>query len=475
MIHYSDHQQEVFVVTQGMTGQASLTGYLSHFDGLMGDERTRQTFREIIRGIINAGSLVCQRIAAHSSLLSKAKEAGQRVSRFATGESTKRSEVDAEHLTAKLRERGVAQLAESDSDEVWLIADASDLRKLYAQEMENLMQVRDLDGTLVPGYRTLNVLGVTPGRRGILYHRLFSSTAEDFISEPWEVQRALKTVSQAVQPLKEHRAVSWLVDREFDDVAVWRTIWEQQEHLVCRIFHTERLVAYQRLDGQWRNGNIVAAQGHLRPMASTLTEMVVRRGRQKKEKRQMVTVEIRACPLRLTYDTGVRRESKGEEAEKQLWLVEVEILNSTLKPWLLITDWPVTDAESAVRIFRMYRQRWAVEDSFKFTKDVLGWEEVQLLDFDGVRTLVALAWVAAGFLYELGVTLEWEEVRFLARLGGWAERKDNRPGKIVLTRGLRRIADMLSTQAFLEDYRQEHGALPPNIAAWLGETPSQAL
>jgi hypothetical protein len=54
----------------------------------------------------------------------------------------------------------------------------------------------------------------------------------------------------------------------------------------------------------------------------------------------------------------------------------------------------------------MYRQRWAVEDSFKFTKDVLGWEEVQRLELEGIRTLLALAWVAAGFLYELGITLE---------------------------------------------------------------------
>ena len=453
----------------GMTGQGSLTEYLEGFDELINDERTGKTFGEIVRGIINAGSLVCQRIAAHSRILSKAKEAGQRVSRFATGESAKRSEVDAEHLAAKLCDRGVEQLAESDSDELWLIADPSDLRKPHAQEMENLMQVRDLDGNLVPGYRTLNVLGVTQGRRGILYHRLFSSEAEDFLSEPWEVQRALKTVSKAVRFLRERRPVSWIVDRGFDDVAVWRTIWEQQEHVVCRVFHTERLVAYQRLDEQWKNGDVAAARGHLRPMASTRTEMVVRRGRQKKKMRQRVTVEIRACPLRLTYDTGVRRESEGEQAEKELWLVEVEVLNATMKPWLIITDWPVTDAESAVRILRMYRQRWAVEDSFKFTKDVLGWEEVQLLDFDGIRTLVALAWVAAGFLYELGITLEWEEVRFLARLGGWAERKGNRPGKIVLTRGLRRITNMLATRAFLEDYRQEHGTLPPKIAAWLGE------
>ena len=41
--------------------------------------------------------------------------------------------------------------------------------------------------------------------------------------------------------------------------------------------------------------------------------------------------------------------------------------------------------------------------------------------------------VAAGdgrwWLHVLGVTREWKEVRFLARLRGWPERKDNPPGK----------------------------------------------
>ncbi|MDZ7272130.1 MAG: transposase, partial [candidate division KSB1 bacterium] len=146
-----------------------------------------------------------------------------------------------------------------------------------------------------------------------------------------------------------------------------------------------------------------------------------------------------------------------------------------LEPWLLITDWPVTDAESARRIFQMYRQRWAVEDSFKFTKDCLGWEEVQLLDLNGIRTLVALAWVAAGFLYEMGITLEWPEVQLLARLGGWVARQDRKPGKIIITRGLRRLMDMLTTEAFLDHYVAEYGTLPPRIAALLGRPASRSL
>ena len=87
------------------------------------------TIRETVKGIIGAGSLVCQQIAASSATLCKAKEGGQRVSRMATGESTKRSQIDAASVTAALRERGIAHLSEADTDELWLIADGSDLRE----------------------------------------------------------------------------------------------------------------------------------------------------------------------------------------------------------------------------------------------------------------------------------------------------------------------------------------------------------
>ncbi len=134
----------------------------------------------------------------------------------------------------------------------------------------------------------------------------------------------------------------------------------------------------------------------------------------------------------------------------------MRLLDTYLEPWLLVTDWEVETESQAVRIFQMYRQRWGVEESFKFTKACLGWEEVQLLDLRGIRTLVALAWVAAGFLYELGVTLSWETVQLLAKLGGWEPRPDRRPGKITLTRGLRRVLELVTTNALLQAYYRAH-------------------
>jgi hypothetical protein len=461
-------------MTWEMSWEDPFAGYLKHFDGLIGDKRTGVTFGEVVRGIISAGSLVCERIAAHSPVLQAVKDGAQRVSRLARGESTKRSDLGAADLTERLRQRGLDDLSQAETDELWLIGDLSELRKPHAEMMPDLMQVKDLDGSLVPGYRTMNVLGVTPQQRGILYHHLFSSHAADFVSQPQEIQTALETVHAAVRSRQRWSSVTWIMDREMDDVAVWRTIWEHAEHLVVRAKHLERLIEYQNDDGAWQAGHLAQARPTGLWLAQAQTEMVVTRGSQPRPKAQTVTAEIRSRPIRVRYERQVRREGPAEEVAKELWLVEVRLLGTKLEPWLLLTDHPVTDSERALRIFRMYRQRWAVEDAFKFSKETLGWEEVQLLDLAAIRTMVALAWVAAGFLYELGVTLEWPEVRMLARLGGWVERKDRKPGKTVLTRGLHRLLDMLTTEAFLTAYIEEHGALPPRIAALLkGWTPKQ--
>src|SRR5437016_11403588 len=92
------------------TWEDLLTSYLKPFAGLIGDQRTKKTFGEIVKGIIGAGSLICQQIAAQSAELSKGKKGSQRVIRLATGVSTQRSELDAEHLTKRLREVAVEQL-----------------------------------------------------------------------------------------------------------------------------------------------------------------------------------------------------------------------------------------------------------------------------------------------------------------------------------------------------------------------------
>jgi Transposase DDE domain len=371
---------------------------------------------------------------------------------MAKGESTKRSRLDADHLTEVLCEGGVAELMHE--KELLLIMDGMDLRREYAQEQKYLMQVKSLEGGLVNGYRSINVLGLgVKEKRGLLYHRLFSSQAPGFVSENTEIEQAIDRVTQKLAGYQGER--TWVIDRGFDNDQVWWKIWRQNDHLVCRVYHAERLVQVEIAPGIFQERYLDATYSHLKKYAKIETELVVRLQSQKHAKRQKVQVEISATPIWVYGDA-----KEPPRPVKKVWLVRVKVEHAVEEPWYLITDWPVEDEASAVRIFIAYRRRWSVEDTFKFIKTTLGMEEVQLLDFEAVRNLVALAWVAAGFLFSLGLTLDEPEVRLLALLGGWEERQDRPPGKIILSRGLRRLLDKYATDALLRQYKSEHGDLP---------------
>jgi hypothetical protein len=205
------------------------------------------------------------------------------------GETTQHSPfLDADHLLARLRERGVEQLRGEQA--IWVILDGSDLRKPHAQAMENLQRVKRLSGGgMVPGYRTLNAIGIGVQRRGLFYHHLFSSTADDFVSESTETQVALATIGTALAPLDAE--VSYVLDAGFDDIAVWDTIWAQGAHVVCRVRERHRLV-HRTTDAP--DCPLHECAAGLRPLAQVETEMVVRKSGQPREKLQPVTAVVAA-------------------------------------------------------------------------------------------------------------------------------------------------------------------------------------
>jgi hypothetical protein len=380
------------------------------------------------------------------------------------GETTTRSDLTPDALTATLQAHGVDRLQGEAA--IWVILDGSDLRKPYATAMEGLQRVRRLaGGGTVPGYCTLNAIGIGTAKRGLLYHRLFSSAAADFVSESAEARAAIEAVGAALSPLGAE--ITWILDAGFDDVARWGDIWGQEQHLLCRRHHRDRWVA----SPAGAPCQLQDLAPHLVPLAQVRTDLVVQKRGQPRPKLQPATAVIAAVPLAVRWTPGRHTTTEGAEQGKRGWFVEVRLERVDQEPWWLLTDRPVETAEQASEIFRMYCQRWAIEDAFKVAKTCLRWEDVQVLAFEAVRLLVALGWVAAGFLFDVGVTLEWREVRLLRRLGGGEDRPNRPPGKIVLTRGLRRLLDLLALEAILAAEERASGGLPPPIAAMLGRTP----
>src|SRR4029453_14874122 len=95
----------------------------------------------------------------------------------------------------------------------------------------------------------------------------------------------------AIASLKAQMPVTWLLDSGFDDLAVWRTIWEQHEHLVCRIAHPERRVDREDEQGGWLASTLAAARHQMRLVGRAQTLLEVHKRGQPRAKPQTVTAQ----------------------------------------------------------------------------------------------------------------------------------------------------------------------------------------
>lgn len=68
---------------------------------------------------------------------------------------------------------------------------------------------------------------------------------------------------------------------------------------------------------------------------------------------------------------------------------------------LLITNKKITKSCHAKAIYYLYLQRSKIEGVFKFIKDVLGWEEFQVGDYQSIQNLIALGFFIGGYFYEI--------------------------------------------------------------------------
>ncbi len=190
--------------------------------------------------------------------------------------------------------------------------------------------------------------------RGLLYHHLFSSAELGLRSESLEIQRAIGTTEASLAAFSGPK--TWVMDAGFDNDDVWWWVWNHNSHLVCRVYHVERLVEWQAPDGTWQERYLDATFKHLTPRASLETPLEVRLKGQRKAQRQRVTAYLSAVPIRV-YAPGDKTHTQP------VWIVKVEVEEAASDPWYLLTDWPVTTPAEALRIFRFYRRRWAVADT----------------------------------------------------------------------------------------------------------------
>ena len=138
---------------------------------------------------------------------------------------------------------------------------------------------------------------------------------------------------------------------------------------------------YRAGNDESRRGDLYKAQERLRLVATAQTTMVVQLGLPERPKEQVVTAKNHACPVRLTYDTNVRREGPGRKRGRKnsgWWRCGYSVPSWNPGCCSRIGRSPMRPVRCTSSACIANAGRWKTD--FKFTKTCLGWEEVQLLN-----------------------------------------------------------------------------------------------
>lgn len=181
-----------------------------------------------------------------------------------------------------------------------------------------------------------------------------------------------------------------------------------------------------------------------------------------------VTLEISWVKAKL-FPPGEAIVATEEVTYLRVWCPERSRLE-----WLLITNLSVNDEKDALRVMKIYRRRWLIEDYHKAVKTGFRIEDNQLKQASRILALFGMIGVIATQLLairercRLSPTMPVEEKvckpwitlierylmvrlktvrdfwRSLARLGGFIGRKsDGEPGWQTIWRGYKRLQDMM--------------------------------
>jgi hypothetical protein len=258
-----------------------------------------------------------------------------------------------------------------------LALDLSDIRKEYAQKMENLATVRDgSTGELHQGYWLCDVTGAEVNGSEIvpLYQKLYSAEAKDFTSENAEVLAAVDLIRMHTQG----RGI-WAIDRGGDRKKLLEPLLDRGERFVIRSTGTRTVI-----DRRKRQGSVaeVAGRCRLRQQARIIK---IQDGKEK-----VYDLRYGAEPIRLP--------GRAEP----MWLVVMDGCGEA--PLMLLTDLPrgAKDSQSLWWVVQIYLTRWKIEETFRFLKQSYNLEDIRVMKYQRLKNLVilvtAVAYFAATFL-----------------------------------------------------------------------------
>lgn len=337
---------------------------------------------------------------------------------------------------------------------VVFVHDGCDIRKPYSEVQEHLGWVRDLDGKWVRGYSTLNTVRVDlqgnsvdllcctpysshlPEYVSTKERKLFDTgqlkdpqrhkEIEDLLASGLAINykkllfEQMKQVSEAAKQANPAIEVIHVLDRYQDDAEVFKYIDDLGDYFVIRLKKNHKgtdEVAISDCD----------LEGEVRQKYERLTHL------DKEYKNIEAVYEWGTCKDYDMLRVRLYHTKSGNRVFKE--------------PMLLATNLSIDGFLIAFLVFELYLHRWKIESVFRFLKQVLGWEEFLVQDWESIKNLISLAFFVGGYFYEIGDLLTKDrQIIWLAELGGGK-------GKVTrgyILRGIAKLLEIKQTQDFLK-------------------------
>jgi hypothetical protein len=351
----------------------------------------------------------------------------KKLSRTLSGDNSM-SDISPEIVNATLMEQARVEL--NDCTQVYVIHDPSDIRKPYSSVTENLGQVRDLNGKIINGYSSHNAAVVIPKDQKILplSHVSYSNKDPAFLKQDlinkikngkeFEGQveatnlynsgeyfnkKTLTTseitrISNGLKRDHPSLGITHILDREFDDDDYLKLINETLSD-----FYVIRAKKSRTLNTKGDDGK------KDKLINSTFT------GKKEKpfQKIKFKNKHIQDGKFIIEW----RKYNKSNAVK--ITVIDRKGNEVFEVPMLLLTNKPVGDLLEAFNIYTDYLKRSKIEYVFKFLKEGLGWEDVQIRNYKGIQNLLSLCFYMSAYLYLIGNESAFDDYSILfSKIGG---------------------------------------------------------
>ena len=352
-------------------------------------------------------------------------------------DKTLNSVLDNEKISKALIDNGVEKL--SSNKRVYIFSDHCDSRKPYSKMLENLGKVRDLNGNIINGFTTLGSVMLDENKRELTLSNISvqSNKEPSFITKKElkayndgkikDTQRVkeieklveeetyhtmstllhkhLKEQSEALKKENPELSICHVHDRGCDSVEYLEFIKETlKDDAVVRAKKsrnseqtkinpkTNRKVKVKLIDSEFANEKVY------------LIDKLTLKGRYYQQ-----------VKCHIAWDTITLNEK--EYSTVRISLIKRDGTPIYKEPMLLISTLKITSYLQAKEIYHIYLHRSKIEGVFKFLKDVLGWEEYQVRDWESIKNIISICYFIGGYFYEIQSTLiEDETVQMICNL-----------------------------------------------------------